>query len=1218
MLKDKIGVAKGFQTSINIAFDLHNDDKVRNFIPTMSALDVIEDVLYSTSTKTSSRSRILIGAYGRGKSHIVLVLMSLLFKKELALFDVLLNKIKENNHTFYEFVLDYIQSDKKLLPIVVSGSSSNLTQSFLSALQQALKNENLSDLMPETHFMAAVNAIELWKNEYKDTYDKFVDELSEPVENIIVALKEFDINAYDTFKRLYPRLTSGSEFNPFLGFDVVELYEKVVKKLETKGYSGVYIIYDEFSKYLESSLASATISDTKLLQDFAEKCDRSENNQMHLMLICHKDISNYIDKNLPKEKVDGWRGVSGRFKHMTLHNNFSQMYEIISSVIKKDDNFWEAFCDKNEERFNELEGRFIDIGILEEKIAATAVKGCYPMHPLSTFILPRISEKIAQNERTLFTFLSMDSKHTLPDFIKNVEGEFPILTPDYIYDYFEMLLRKEHYNTEIYKLYRLTSKVLNAVESGSLEAKIIKTIALIYSIEQFEKLPPTYDTILNAFDFSYEIKDIRLALSNLIDNECIVYLKRSNGYLKIKESSGVDIQKEIEKQIEKTKSTISAKDILNKSSFDSYMYPTAYNDDNEIIRYFDFTFINSDEFFAIDNWNVKLENISAEGVVYAIIPKNKTEIDIIRKALLSKDIHDNFRVLFVIPKAYIEIEKITYEYNAVKELKKMVLEDPLLVDEYDIFIEDLEEVVNSFILSYTRPEIGGAEYYYKNKRQMLKRKAQLSTLLSDICSKMFPFTPIINNESINKNDLPTVAINSRNKILAGLLESDLEVNIGLSGTGQDVSIMRSTLIKTGILQNYDDHAILNLNPEDKNMKLVLNVIKNFLTATNNKAQNFGELYRILTEPEIRGEVSYNEFIALPSRGYGLKKGVIPIYLAVVLHDIKKHLVIKNKSKELKITVDLLNSINESPENYTVMLENWNEEKSLFIDSLAELFIPFVMEKEKDFNTFSYVVLAMNRWYLSLPQYSKETKVKYKRRGEGEKISKDYIKFIESLKMPPVNAREYLFETLFKIFKYNEFTPNIVDNIKSAKATFDYAKSNLNRSLIEDVKHIFSTEDKSTSSLTSLIKDWYENLKLETVNHLFSNNEDKVLELMKNITNDENAFIERMGKVVIGLRIDDWKQDSIKEFYEYLVMFKNTVSDFDKNEIDETKNSSEVYKITFVSKDGDEVIKTFEKSDYSDRAKLLLNSISSEIEDMGQSISEQEKRQVLMELLEKMC
>ncbi len=281
MLNDKIGVAKGFQTSINIGFDLHNDDKIRNFIPTASSLDIIEDVLYSVVSKSSERSRIFIGAYGRGKSHIILMLMSLLFRKDTTLFSSILSKMKELNDDLYKFTLDYINSDKKLLPIIVSGNSSSLTQSFLSALQQTLKNENLEDLMPDTHFAAAIKTIELWKNNYPDTYNNLIKELNLPIENLILDLKQYDVKAYDTFNNLHPKLTSGSEFNPFLGFDVVELYENVVKQLKYKGYDGIYIIYDEFSKYLESSIATATISDTKLLQDFAEKCNRSESNQMH-------------------------------------------------------------------------------------------------------------------------------------------------------------------------------------------------------------------------------------------------------------------------------------------------------------------------------------------------------------------------------------------------------------------------------------------------------------------------------------------------------------------------------------------------------------------------------------------------------------------------------------------------------------------------------------------------------------------------------------------------------------------------------------------------------------------------------------------------------------------------------------------------------------------------------------------------------------------------
>jgi len=1206
MINGKIDVVKGFQTSVNIGFDLHNNEKIKNFIPTMSSIDIVEEVLYSTSTPDANRARLLVGAYGRGKSHIILVLMSLLFKKDVAPFDVLLSKIKEHNPKLYEYALEYLKSDRKLLPIIVSGNSASLTQSFLNALQQTLKNENLDDLMPETNFLAAVNTIGLWKKSYPDTYVKFSESLGEPINTYVVALKEFDVNAYGRFIKLYPNLTSGSEFNPFVGFDVVELYEKVVEKLKDRGYNGVYIIYDEFSKYLESSIAYATVSDTKLLQDFAEKCDRSGDKQMHLMLISHKDIANYIDNNLPKEKVDGWRGVSGRFKHISLHNNFSQMYEIISAVIKKDSKFWNKFCKDNKSRFSDIEKSFTANGILEGEIAEVAVKGCYPLHPVSTFILPRLSEKVAQNERTLFTFLSSEHKHTLHAFLENARGEFPMLTPDYIYDYFEPLLRKEHYTNDTHKLYKLTSKVLDKLDQESLGAKIIKTIALIYIIEQFEKLPPIYDRIIDAFrDSVSDISEIEKTLEYLIEKECIVYLKRSNGYLKIKESSGVDIQNEINNAIEKTRNTLSIKGILNSSSFDSYMYPTAYNDEMEITRYFDFSFIDSAEFFAAENWERKIEDISADGVIYAVIPKDEEEIVTIKNSLIDGN-NNHDRILFIVPNKYTDIEKICFEYSAVKMLKNNVVDDDLLSDEYDIFIEDLEEVIGSFIFSYARPEIAGAEYYYNGEKLNFKRKAQISAKLSEICYHTYPHTPVINNESINKDVLPTVAINSRSKLIAGLFENELDINLGLTGTGQDVSFMRSTLIQTGILQNELDKPVINIAPSDENMRAVLNVINNFLCGANSRGRNFKELYETLT---------------LPQNGYGLKRGVIPIYIAAVLHHLKKYIVIKNKTDEVKITADLLNSINELPENYTVFLESWSDEKAQYIDGLAVLFADYVVEKEKDYNTFSYIVFAMRRWYMGLPKYAKELKEIYSGRSVGKKKSKttiSHVKFLGSLKQTSINAREYLFEKLFDIYGYKDFTANIVDNIKQAKELFDGAKLELIKALAGDVKDIFGTGGKNGATLTSVIRDWYEGLEAATVNHLFSNNEEKVLQLMASINNDEKTFMERLAKTVTSLRLDDWDTSNINCFLDYLEQLKKTVSEFDKNTSKTSGDNTDMYKLSFVDKFGKEVIKTFEKTEYSDRAKLLLNAITTELEEMGQAISEQEKRQVLMELLEKMC
>ena len=84
-MSNMISVASGFQYSVNIGYDLNNDDKLKNFIPTQSALTLLEEILLSTRITSTERARVLIGAYGKGKSHIILMILSMLMKKDILL-----------------------------------------------------------------------------------------------------------------------------------------------------------------------------------------------------------------------------------------------------------------------------------------------------------------------------------------------------------------------------------------------------------------------------------------------------------------------------------------------------------------------------------------------------------------------------------------------------------------------------------------------------------------------------------------------------------------------------------------------------------------------------------------------------------------------------------------------------------------------------------------------------------------------------------------------------------------------------------------------------------------------------------------------------------------------------------------------------------------------------------------------------------------------------
>ena len=80
----------------------------------------------------------------------------------------------------------------------------------------------------------------------------------------------------------------------------------------------------------------------------------------------------------------------------------------------------------------------------------------------------------------------------------------------------------------------------------------------------------------------------------------------------------------------------------------------------------------------------------------------------------------------------------------------------------------------------------------------------------------------------------------------------------------------------------------------------------------------------------------------------------------------------------------------------------------------------------------------------------------------------------------------------------------------------------------------------------------------------------------------------------------------------------TAEEFSGEDESAVGGETSAYSLTFIDDEGKAVTKRFDKVEQSKRGKLLMNSIIADIDSMGHAISEQEKRQILMEVLKKMC
>ena len=297
-LSEIIGFDENYKNSINLYLNLNNRDKILRYIPTKSSISFLNEYLMAVKDNKEQAS-LMIGPYGKGKSHLLLVLLAIVSMERnpenTEVVDKLISKIRTVDD-IGEVAADNIETIWKekgrFLPVLITNTQEDLNQAFLYGLNDALKREQITGLISDTYYSLAIEKIVSWEEEYPDTYELFIRAINEyglSIGELKAGLAAFSKKELTIFTSVYPQLTSGSEFNPMAVSEPLLLYKSVSEKLaEEFGYSGIYIVFDEFSKYIESQSGIASGTNMKLLQDMCELANDSSNAQIFITMVAHK------------------------------------------------------------------------------------------------------------------------------------------------------------------------------------------------------------------------------------------------------------------------------------------------------------------------------------------------------------------------------------------------------------------------------------------------------------------------------------------------------------------------------------------------------------------------------------------------------------------------------------------------------------------------------------------------------------------------------------------------------------------------------------------------------------------------------------------------------------------------------------------------------------------------------------------------------------------
>lgn len=1183
---------RDFQTSVNIDYDSGDRSKVKSLIPIEAVCHYLEEILSAVVAPSSQRAKLFVGAYGKGKSHVVLAALEAMWDKDPSLFRRIIEAFRKRGLGFGETLEHFVTDGARLLPVVINGSTSDLRHSLLSALRNSLRANGY--IMPQTNYDGAIAMIKRWKADFPETLCRLEEFSGLTFESMISQLKNMDTETYETFVSLYPQLTSGSSFDALEGANVIDVYEKVIDKLSGAGISGVYVVYDEFSKYLETSLDKATVEDTRLLQDFAEACNRSAiDKQMNLLLISHKSLSNYIDSKLPKEKVDGWRGVSGRFEEIAMHDDASQYYELMAAAITKDPDAWSHWLSDdggaNERRLNTLDSRYLANGLLTEDEAHLVAFGCYPLHPITAYLLPRLSERVAQNERTLFTFICSAGDHTLSSVIGDIKM---FVTPDYVYDYFEPLLRKELYTSPLHKVYELARASLVHVGPDSLESRVIKTVAAIDVVAQFDAVAPTRQNIIDIFsDSGFSVDEVTDAIDTLVAEDSIVYLRRSNSYLQLKETTGVPIDREVADRSESLRNSFSCAEILNHDLGRRALYPSRYNEDYSIVRYFDCGFVDAQAFLSWQLGDGPILKKDGDGQIVAVFCATADEVHDL-KTVAKASLSCAPMTVVAYPRTFKKVDDAIYRLEAARQLKDEVKEDAALVEEYEVVIEDYAEIVNAYIAGFFQPELMQVLYFVDGgQRKVITRKRKLSDELSDLCERTYSDTPRITNEALNKNELTGTAFSSRTKILKALCAPTLAPNLGFVGNGQETSMVRSALEKTGLISSISE-SINEPGTPNASISKVMRIIRNFLESAQDTP--FEELYQSLTGPE---------------NGLGLRRGPIPIYLALALRDYRNEIKITHDGEERALSETVLDDLSKRPSSYRATRLNWSPQMEVYTKSLAATFGCARSDANR-----SGVVEAIRLWYAALPQVTRTCQYDHAHSGEASRIPTERAAFFRVIRHIDTDADVLLFDELPHIFGAPVGSDGLIAAISEEKRDCDDYLSDCIKALTSTIMGIFGPDAHKGTSLGSILKDWIEEHPAVRTRSFTGVNR-KILSAVTAASGDDLVTASRIAKAVTSLRVDDWNDARFEDFPKILSNMKRQVEGVPEQSED---TDGDQLGIAFVGPDGTRQQKTFAPVKTSGRSRLLKNGLIACLSEMGASLSPEEKRQVVFDVLRGLC
>ena len=643
------------------------------------------------------------------------------------------------------------------------------------------------------------------------------------------------------------------------------------------------IVLDEFGKNLEFAADDPSVGDLFILQQIAERLVGDDAPTGLLITFQHLSFTDYAH-GLPATRLQEWNKVQGRFDDLSFLEAHDQTAQLVQASIEvkvpKTDRSrirqWAKFAASTVESL-EL-GKLVPTD--PERIAAA-----YPVHPLGLAVLPELTARYGQHERSLFGFLTADEPHSLRAFLETeipAEGGLPLIGLDELYDFFiGAAADVPTITTNASRWIEIRTRLRESQGLPAEERSMLKTIGLLNLVSSGGPLRAS------RLILEFVLGDSAAVLRQLEERGVITYRGFADEY-RIWEGSDVNLPAEIAVERERAE-VASISDHLAAASSPAARIAQRHAHQSGTLRFFEARYV------ADEDIGINLSTDADGLIIYLLGDSDPTE--------LASKTSDGRPVVYATTSEYLRIRDAAVEAAALTSLlasNAAVRADRVALQEARHRAGVAQAALRRRLEAAYDPLRAGVQWVARGKITDVVGPQALSSLLSDLCDESYSSAPVIRNEMLNRQQLTSQGAKARRLVLEGMIERSGEERFGITGYGPEATIYDSVLA-TNKIHTSDANGFALRPPSQRNTfykawKFVLETLR-----TSDRPVSLGTIVDALGRPP-----------------FGMRSGVIPVLTIAVLATHADEIAIyQDGSFEPVLSADLAERMIKIPSRVTL-------------------------------------------------------------------------------------------------------------------------------------------------------------------------------------------------------------------------------------------------------------------------------------------------------------